>query len=164
MNSIVEARGRKVMSNTVMFRPTLSNPRQTLIPSKSVSGTVRFAEVAGGTTAECAAVFCCCPCIAVNFLILAIYKVPAGLCRRVLRIKHRQSVKNKKAIHPARLGRFPGGILDDADVQVITMEKTVYSEEAERKVVELEKEMWDVFYSTGFWRSPSQRDQISSSN
>lgn len=27
--------------------------------------------------------------------------------------------------------------------------------------MELEKEMWEIFYSTGFWRSPSRRDQTS---
>lgn len=36
----------------------------------------RLAEVAGGTTAECAAVACCCPCGIANLLVLAVYKVP----------------------------------------------------------------------------------------
>ncbi|KAL8513459.1 hypothetical protein ACS0TY_012790 [Phlomoides rotata] len=30
----------------------------------------------------------------------------------------------------------------------------------DREVIELEKEMWDKFYGTGFWRSPSQRRRM----
>ncbi|CAK9322952.1 unnamed protein product [Citrullus colocynthis] len=156
------------MSNTIMLRPPSSNRRQPLLTSKSVSGNVRFAEVAGGTTAECAAVCCCCPCFVINFLVLAIYKVPAGLCRRALRTKRRQRLK-KKGVLPARRARFSVGGYDETDIQILSVGKTVYSsepkgqksEETDRKVMELEKEMWEIFYSTGFWRSPSQRDQIS---
>ncbi|KAJ8570594.1 hypothetical protein K7X08_037566 [Anisodus acutangulus] len=58
----------------------------------SVVWKARFAEVAGGTTAECTAVACCCPCGIVNLLVLAVYKVPAGLCRKALR-KNRRNRK-----------------------------------------------------------------------
>ncbi|GAB2295783.1 hypothetical protein Dimus_029939 [Dionaea muscipula] len=34
----------------------------------------------------------------------------------------------------------------------------VVGREAANELVELEKEMWDRFYSAGFWRSPSQRE------
>lgn len=30
--------------------------------------------------------------------------------------------------------------------------------EMDKELMELEEEMWEKFYSTGFWRSPSQRD------
>lgn len=157
------------MSNAIMIRPQSSNRRQPLLASKSVSGSVRFAEVAGGTTAECAAVCCCCPCIVLNFLVLAVYKVPAGLCRRALRTKRRHRLK-KNGMLPARRGRFAGG--EEMDVHTLAVGKSLYSseskaqksDETERKVMELEKEMWEIFYSTGFWRSPSQRDLNSNSN
>ncbi|KAA0043783.1 uncharacterized protein E5676_scaffold352G004890 [Cucumis melo var. makuwa] len=156
------------MSNTIMLRPPSSNRRQPLLASKSASGSVRFAEVAGGTTAECAAVCCCCPCVVINFLVLAIYKVPAGLCRRALRTKRRQRLK-KKGVIPARRGRYSYGGYDETDIQILSAGKSLYSseprgqqaEETERKVMELEKEMWEIFYSTGFWRSPSRRNQTS---
>ncbi|MBA0838062.1 hypothetical protein Goarm_010159 [Gossypium armourianum] len=32
------------------------------------------------------------------------------------------------------------------------------SEETEKAAVELENEMWQRFYGTGFWRSPSQKE------
>lgn len=35
---------------------------------------------------------------------------------------------------------------------------TKEEDEAEKAVVQLEKEMRDKFYGTGFWRSPSQRE------
>nr|XP_033516529.1 uncharacterized protein LOC104113585 [Nicotiana tomentosiformis] len=44
----------------------------------------RFAEVAGGTTAEYAAVCCCCPCRLVNLLVLTGYNLLAVLCRKYL--------------------------------------------------------------------------------
>jgi hypothetical protein len=36
--------------------------------------------------------------------------------------------------------------------------------EEDKEVMELEKEMWETFYSTGFWRSSSQRNKDSSSS
>ena len=41
--------------------------------------------MAGGATADCAAVACCCPCGVLNLTVLAVNKVPAGLCRKALR-------------------------------------------------------------------------------
>ncbi|KAG6571296.1 hypothetical protein SDJN02_09358, partial [Cucurbita argyrosperma subsp. argyrosperma] len=157
------------MSNKVMFRPPLSKREQPLLRSKSIPGSLRFAEVAGGTTAECAAVCCCCPCFVLHFLVLAIYKVPAGLCRRALRTRRRHSLR--KGTLPSRRGRCSACSYDEADLQILTGGKAMHaselkgkkSDETERKVMELETEMWETFYGTGFWRSPSQRDQISDS-
>lgn len=157
------------MSNAIMFRPPPSIRRQPLLSSQSGSGSVRFAEVAGGTAAECAAVCCCCPFVVLNVLVLAVYKLPAGLCRRALRTKRRHNLKKKGQL-PSRRGRFSSG-LDETDIQILSAGKTLHSsepkcqksEETERKVMELEKEMWEIFYGTGFWRSPSQRDQVQSS-
>lgn len=43
------------------------------------------------------------------------------------------------------------------------MQKLVMEDESsDEEVIQLEKEMWDRFYGTGFWRSPSQRDTSNS--
>ncbi|XP_050383465.1 uncharacterized protein LOC126800194 [Argentina anserina] len=137
----------------------------------------RLAEVAGGTAAECAAVCCCCPCGLVNLLVLVIYKVPAGLCRRVLRKKRRQRLIKKGLLQPSHLhctcdcdgrelqfhplGRFESLSSEFKAVQKLMMED---DESSDPDVIELEKEMWDRFYGTGFWRSPTQRETPSISN
>lgn len=38
----------------------------------------------------------------------------------------------------------------------------VESDEDDEAVLALEKEMWNRFYGAGFWRSPSQRESVSS--
>ncbi|KAD7479760.1 hypothetical protein E3N88_02896 [Mikania micrantha] len=50
--------------------------------------------MAGGTTAECAAVVCCFPCTVFHVILMAVYKVPAGLYRKAVRKKrHRRLLK-----------------------------------------------------------------------
>ncbi|WMV56243.1 hypothetical protein MTR67_049628 [Solanum verrucosum] len=41
-------------------------------------------------------VCCCCPCTVLHFLLLALYKVPTGLCRKAWRNKKRKKVLKKK--------------------------------------------------------------------
>lgn len=55
-------------------------------------------------------------------------------------------------IHPEmiRLDEEETGNGDDDDNNV--------ADEEDDAMVKLEKEMWETFYSTGFWRSPSQRE------
>ncbi|KAL8543506.1 hypothetical protein ACS0TY_004160 [Phlomoides rotata] len=81
---------------------------------------VSMAEVAGGTSADCAAVCCCCPCGLVNLFVLAVccccpcglvnlfvlavYKVPAGLCRKALRRKCHRRLMKKGGLPPWRCG------------------------------------------------------------
>ncbi|KAG8374015.1 hypothetical protein BUALT_Bualt11G0086900 [Buddleja alternifolia] len=117
----------------------------------------RLAEVAGGTTAECAAVCCCCPCGLVNLLVLAVYKLPAGLCRKALRKKRRRRMMKMGLLPPRKCG------CDDQELQIHPMTDpaaVVNALESENKeVIELEKEMWDKFYGGGFWRSSSQRNE-----
>ncbi|GLT80255.1 hypothetical protein SLA2020_517060 [Shorea laevis] len=126
------------------------------------SKSARFAEACGGTLAECTAVCCCCPCGIVELLLLAIYKVPAGLCRRALRYKRRQRLLKKGTMQP-RHRRFQCGC-DETELHVhpvVCYEEFDImsgSKETEKAVVELEKEMWDTFCGAGFWRSPSQRE------
>ncbi|XP_047331476.1 uncharacterized protein LOC124935057 [Impatiens glandulifera] len=124
----------------------------------------RFAEVAGGTAAECAAVCCCCPCGLADLLFLAVYRVPAGLCRNALRRK-RQRWLIKRGIIPSRMQRCECGCDDVTDLHFHSFSggsspsvmDNVMSAQLDADVVELEKEMWDHFYGAGFGRSISQR-------
>ncbi|XP_047977903.1 uncharacterized protein LOC125219858 [Salvia hispanica] len=104
----------------------------------------RLAEVVGGTTAECAAVCCCCPCGLVNLLVLATCKVPAGLCRKALRQKRRRRLLKRGLLPSAKCTS------DDKDFQI-------HPAPSSAEVMELDKEMFDQFYSGGFWRSSSGR-------
>ncbi|GFQ07771.1 hypothetical protein PHJA_002921100, partial [Phtheirospermum japonicum] len=64
----------------------------------------RFAEVAGGTAAECAAVCCCCPCGLVDLLVLAVYKLPAGLCPEGAEKKRPRRLVKMGLLPPAEVG------------------------------------------------------------
>ncbi|XP_022744987.1 uncharacterized protein LOC111295657 [Durio zibethinus] len=171
------------MSHQIIFRnPTSVSRRQSLLQSRSSSSScsssiydsgsrtrstsrnsAKFGEFCGGATAGCAALCCCCPCGIANLLVLAIYKVPAGLCRRALRQKRLRKLQKKGLLQPRNHRGLYG--CDDSELQihpVVSLEDFFLgveaSEEAEKAVDELEKEMWDRFYGTGFWRSPSQRE------
>lgn len=148
----------KPMSRQIVLRSAPTKRRQPLLQSQP-SHSSSFAEVAGGTTAECVAVCCCCPCGLVNLLVLAIYKVPAGLCRRALKKKRRQKLK-KQGLLPVKRSRKCRCGCDDLELELhqVVSSVDVNTKESDKAVVELEKEMWDKFYGTGFWRSPSQRD------
>ncbi|KAL5763637.1 hypothetical protein ACOSP7_015992 [Xanthoceras sorbifolium] len=115
----------------------------------------KFGEVVGGTAAECAAVCCCCPCTVMNLLVLAVYKVPAGLCKKAWRKRRkRQRMGKRKQVGGLLMG--PTGV-DGAQKQELLV--AVNAEKNEKAAEsELEKEMWDQFRGTGFWRSPSQRE------
>lgn len=58
----------------------------------------RFVEVAGGTTAECAAV-CCCPCALVNLAVLALVKLPAGMFQKAMKKMKRKPQRKSKQAH-----------------------------------------------------------------
>lgn len=45
---------------------------------------------------------------------------------------------------------------DEEDVAAL---RRLSEAEKDADVVELEKEMWERFYGSGFWRSPSQRNE-----
>ncbi|KAF8396333.1 hypothetical protein HHK36_017949 [Tetracentron sinense] len=150
------------MTRQIVFRAPSSSVkrREPLLADQSTAGTMRFGEVAGGTAAECAAICCCCPCGLMNLLILAVYKLPAGLCRKLLKKKRRKGAK-KTGLLPQR--RVCSCGCDETAIQVHPVsgemwanEKTEKSGDSAKEVQEMEKEMWDKFYSTGFWRSPSQ--------
>lgn len=130
---------------------------------RRASRSARFAELCGVTTAECTAIFCCCPCCIVELLVVAIYKVPANLCSRALRFKQRRWLLKKKSKMQPRRRRCQCGY-DETDAQIHPVvcfdeiETTVRRSVETEAIVELEKEMWHKFYGGGFWRSISQRE------
>ncbi|KAI3520425.1 hypothetical protein L2E82_32935 [Cichorium intybus] len=154
----------------IAFHRSPTERREFLLDPEECSsrGSHRLAEVAGGTTAECAAVVCCFPCTVVNFLVLAVYKVPAGLCRKALRKKRRRRLLKK-----GLLIKSTRGVGDISSTHGISIDGTefslhpeaaaaaerlvVKSMDADEDLMELENEMWETFYGTGFWRSLSQR-------
>lgn len=161
------------MSNRIILRQAggSTNRRQPLLlqrrPSKMAT---RVGEVVGGTAAECVAVCCCFPCGVANFLLLAIYKVPAGLCRRVLKKRRHQKMLKEGLRKPTRRHCscgccddvsgsriYPMCANDAVDVKRLCSTTTELdnNDDATRA---LEKEMWDQFYGTGFWRSSSNRE------
>lgn len=174
-----------------LLQRSLSSPS----PNATCGGSTP-AEFCGGTTASCAAVWCCCPCGIVNLVVLAVYKVPRGICRRAIRSHRRkQLVKNgvlpplppsdgkgermmQRVFQNSEFAIFP---LDSNDVSeeeeddffdpkyfgrspAVAAELTTDEEtdEEDEAVLALEKEMWNRFYGAGFWRSPSQRESVSS--
>ncbi|CAN0923367.1 hypothetical protein LINGRAHAP2_LOCUS33538 [Linum grandiflorum] len=128
----------------------------------------RIGEVAGGAAAECAAVCCCCPCTLVNIVLMALYKVPACLCRkakkRQQRLRRRKQQQSQHGLLVPTKGKAAAGEMDgsreelEREVREVVERGKEEGTTAEKEAVDLEKEMWSRFYGTGFWRSPSQRD------
>ncbi|XP_071708203.1 uncharacterized protein [Rutidosis leptorrhynchoides] len=127
----------------------------------SSSKSHRLAEVAGGTTAECAAVVCCFPCTVVNILVLAVYKVPTGLYRKALQKKRRRRMMKKGLLIQSTRGvdDVSGGSSRriSIDGTEIALHPATVDRFSDEEFIELENEMWNKFYGTGFWRSLSQR-------
>ncbi|KAJ0233799.1 hypothetical protein HA466_0278240 [Hirschfeldia incana] len=146
--------------------------RRISTPSLCCEGSTA-AEFCGGTTADFAALCCCGPCSVVSLVVLAVYKIPRGLFRRMRRRrlakkgngdrceKRLSKVGSSKfAVHPVESRD------DEEDLDKLEMELKkggeVVKEEEDKEVVALEKEMWNRFYSGGFWRSLSQIETSSS--
>ncbi|GAB2262203.1 hypothetical protein Droror1_Dr00003200 [Drosera rotundifolia] len=124
--------------------------RQALLrtkPSSSSYTSSSMGEVAGGATAGIAALCCCGPCVVVECLVLAVYKLPTGICRRI----HRKKLLKKKR------GMLIGGAIGDAEFSGPLDSEEVVEVEGSTDVVDLDEEMWARFRDAGFWRSPSQR-------
>ena len=167
------------MSKIVMLRPATAHRRQPLLHGShrgSQKAETGLGEAVGGLAAVC----CCCPFGLANIMFLAMYKLPASLYRRALQKKkkkkqrRRQKLADKDGLYMAR-SRCSCGCGDEFEAKVHPSggdEKVVkkvmgeeLEEEEDKEVIELEKEMWERFYSAGFWRScsQSQRDNSSSS-
>ncbi|XP_010917914.1 uncharacterized protein [Elaeis guineensis] len=147
--------------------PSLSlGRRQPLIPKEPVKPADRFAEAAGATAAECAAICCCCPCGILNLVVVATLKLPAGLLRRALSRRRKRGVSVGAARKKA--GPKVGAMDDDDDFSIhgghllllARGDDAWPSRSPSPELSELEKEMWALFYSAGFWRSPSQREEV----
>ncbi|XP_052186265.1 uncharacterized protein LOC127797422 [Diospyros lotus] len=142
-----------------MQSPTM-NRKQPLLGER-VAERRSMAEVAGGATAGCVAVWCCFPCSVMNLVVMAAYKVPAGLCRKAMQKKRRkrQMKRKKKAMEqqqmPPRLGRF----LSFDESEIDWMESEVEDGDEATATANFETEMWSQFSGAGFWRSPSQKEQ-----
>ncbi|KAL6976497.1 hypothetical protein U1Q18_025288 [Sarracenia purpurea var. burkii] len=158
----------------VVQSPALVNRRQPLIverpsPAKAKEDKRGVGEVAGGTAAECAAIFCCCPCTVMNLLVLAVYKVPTGLCRKAWKKKKkRQKLKKKKVLlqqqhqqqqqqQSAKIG--PPSMSDSSEIEKSDVDDAG-SDRSTSTADDFESEMWDLFHGAGFWRSASQREEL----
>ncbi|MCL7023641.1 hypothetical protein MKW94_025989 [Papaver nudicaule] len=189
------------MSRQIVLRQSMTNRRQPLLTkessslttpggslrrnlqtsSSSTGGSNRFAEVAGGTAAECAAICCCCPCGIMNLLVLAVYKLPAGLCRKALKNQRIKRLKKNGVFQQQQQKRRCHCGCDETDIQIhpLSVVSNEWGDEDNKltgdlisnksgtimlsvgkEIQDLEIEMWDRFYSTGFWRSSSQRDDL----
>lgn len=171
------------MNRQVVLRSPTINRRTPLlsekppIPRASISPREkrRLGEVAGGTAAECAAVCCCCPCALMNVLVLALYKVPTGLCRKAWakRKKRQRLAKMRKGLLQQKRPSGPlGPTREELEAELKRVKDGALEEEkingggcdgaaaASGTVDFLDEEMWDRFYGTGFWRSPSQREEL----
>ncbi|CAN6450234.1 unnamed protein product [Victoria cruziana] len=155
---------RGVGTTQLARRP--SDRRQPLLKKKP-SPCAHCGEIAGGTAAECAAVCCCCPCGLVDLLVLAVVRLPAGLCRKALRKNKTRRVVGKKKmtvllerkrddtgtsqVHPAlpnSSAAAPAACLDQLP-ETEALPKTEPSP--------VDDEEWVKLY-TGFWRNPSERE------
>ncbi|PON50885.1 hypothetical protein PanWU01x14_220170 [Parasponia andersonii] len=172
------------MNRQVVQRSPPTNRRTLLLSEKSpiFKEKRRIGELAGGTAAECAAVCCCFPCALMNFVVLAVYKVPTGLCRQVWekRKKRQRSAKMKKGLLLQKRPNGPrdGPVREEREAEwkrvkeaALVQEKKINggggggggggsSYGAAGTVDYLDEEMWDRFYGAGFWRSPSQREEL----
>ncbi|XP_020588875.1 uncharacterized protein LOC110030489 [Phalaenopsis equestris] len=110
----------------------------------------RVAEVAGGTTAGCAVVVCCCPCALVNLLVLTVVKLPAFLFRRAVRKRSRAVIKQKMESNVSGLD-ISASSAGEANIQWQTKAPVA-------EVLEFENEMLHHFFGNGFWCSPSHRE------
>lgn len=129
------------------------------------AGTRRkIGEVAGGTAAECAAVCCCCPCALMHLLILALYRVPAGLCKKAMKKNRRRKLQRKKKKNLLDENQWtktkgPDAVKyrDESDGEDDGDDD--YHNVGVKESVDLDSEMWDRFYGAGFWRSYSRREE-----
>ncbi|KAL1196937.1 hypothetical protein V5N11_024737 [Cardamine amara subsp. amara] len=143
-----------------ILHPSLSTP-------SLCGGRTTAAECCGGMTAGCAVLWCCGPCSVVNLVVLVVYKIPRGLCRRVRRkrLERKELIKvgsKQFAVHPLESKDEYG--LDKLASMIDLMEdEEEEDEEEDEALIALEKEMWNRFDSGGFWRSLSQAETTPSS-
>ncbi|CAA2969332.1 Hypothetical predicted protein [Olea europaea subsp. europaea] len=125
--------------------------------NNNIGGNHRGSRM-GETAGECAAVCCCCPCAMIHLLILAVYRLPAGLWRKRKRKRLLKQKKRKNSENPAK--KKSGFQVDlgenDESTKVGDCSNNNHGEKIE--TLDWDREMWDRFYGAGFWRSTSRRD------
>ncbi|XP_077242993.1 uncharacterized protein LOC143883543 [Tasmannia lanceolata] len=137
-----------------MTRQIVLHSSATTSRRQSESRRKRLAEIAGGTAADCAAICCCCPCGLVNLLVLAVVKLPAGLCRRALKKKSRKNQRSK-----SKIGLLTRKNSDDTEIQIHPVSADTLRPGTSPALSDMELEMWaQQVYGTGFWRNPSERE------
>ncbi|CAN6440006.1 unnamed protein product [Victoria cruziana] len=126
---------------------------------KKVRRKTRFAEVAGGTAAECAAVACCCPCALASLVVLATVRLPAGLCRRALGRKKRGITGKKRPslLHERKRDDSAPPQVHPAPSESESDDECPDVPKAADDGWRMDDEIWGKLY-TGFWRSPSERE------
>ncbi|KAK4741934.1 hypothetical protein SAY87_025522 [Trapa incisa] len=156
------------MSRPVVVQSCQFNRHATRVPRPSEGrGRGRLSENAGRAVADCAGICCCIPCTVMKILVLAVYKVPAKLCCKVLKRKQRRHVVSKKRVAPPcpRPGvgvvvvgssGGEGNLAENSVADLMKNGDVIGGNDAADE--DLEREMWDRFRDAGFWRSPSMRD------
>ncbi|XP_021892624.1 uncharacterized protein LOC110810690 [Carica papaya] len=174
------------MTRQILIRSPPVNRRQPLLSLEETNSTPgrarspaekkkkkkkgrKLGEMAGGAAAECAAVCCCCPCTVMNLLVLAVYRLPSGLCKKAWKKRLRQRRKRQNGLLVGDMslsresGSWPSGIDLETEVKRVADGDgdgaIAGVGDCETEAVDLDKEMWDRFCGTGFWRSPSQREE-----
>lgn len=163
---VLRKRAMPLQSRRIVTKEENSTSSIKSTPS-TPSRKARCAEMAGGTAAECAAVCCCCPCGLLSLIVLAVVRLPAGLCRKAIQ-KQRRKKKKKTTMMLCSLQQRK--CYEDAELQMDDMELSEISTERwpdkspSTVVSEMEKEMWTKLYGTGFWRNPSEKESINGEN
>lgn len=145
------------MSPPVLLRSPPVKAREPLLRKDRSEVPVwnRAGEVAGGAAAECTAVVCCFPCAVMDMVVLTVYKVPAGLCRKAID-KRKGKPSPRRMNHEQVLLKERNTTCSNCD--------SAMSKEAEgvslMESSEFDKELWAKFRGTGFWRSPSTESRI----
>ncbi|KAB2065682.1 hypothetical protein ERO13_A09G100800v2 [Gossypium hirsutum] len=106
-----------------------------------------YGGMVGGSAAECTAVCCCFPLTIMELLVLGLYKVPTGLCKKACRRK-----KGKSKSH----GFHPTSSSEDQDTELHQMVGN--ADDGSRVTVDSEDKKSDRFFGTGFWRDPSEKE------
>ncbi|WOK91736.1 hypothetical protein Cni_G00427 [Canna indica] len=142
--------------------------RQPVILRQPSHPTARCAELAGGTTADCVSVCCCCPCMAMNLVVLTTVRLPVGICRRAKKAHAKRRAKARKRKEAALLSpeNSAGGDVRCSAVAAEEGDDPPAAAPREggptpAEVEELEKQIWALFHDAGFWRSMSQRESVS---
>ncbi|KAM3264813.1 hypothetical protein P3L10_001807 [Capsicum annuum] len=152
-------------SSTVHRRQPLLHTTTTATPPP-MTAYKRKSEVAGRTAAECVTVCCCIPCAMMNFLVLVVYKIPTGLCQKLLRKnKQKRLLKNESkcgysgaAVEHGKESKnfiIHGGDGGSGDC----IDGRGDGRGGGKTAAESKMEMWGRFYEGGFWRNSSEKKE-----